>query len=171
MLWAMDDGRVSRLIPLPSAEATARIPAARRLTHGLRLAAATGLGIDAFVHATSAGQYDGPVGGFITAGNLFRAEAVVAILLAVLLLIHPTRLTWLAVLVVAASALGAVVLYRYVDVGPIGPLPDLYEPTWQVPGKLASAYAEGGALVLSALALWRSQVVSSGPARFFGRRG
>lgn len=168
----MDEGRVSRLIPLPSAEApTARIAAARRLTHGLRLAAATGLCIDAFVHATSAGQYDSPVGGFITAGNLFRAEAVVSVLLAVLLLIYPTRLTWLAVLVVAASALGAVVLYRYIDVGPIGPLPDLYEPTWQVPGKLASAYAEGGALVLSVLALSRSHMVSSAPARFFGRRG
>jgi hypothetical protein len=32
----------------------------------------------------------------------------------------------------------AAVLYRYVDVGSLGPLPDLYENTWQVPGKLLS---------------------------------
>jgi len=44
-----------------------------------------------------------------------------------------------------------VLLYRYVDVGTIGPLPNMYEPTWQVPGKPLSAYAEGGAAVLSAL--------------------
>ncbi len=42
-------------------------------------------------------------------------------------------------------------LYRYVDVGTIGPLPNIYEPTWEVPGKALSAYAEGGAAVLSAL--------------------
>jgi hypothetical protein len=54
---------------------------------------------------------------------------------------------------VATSALAAVVLYRYVDVGSIGPIPNLYEPTWHVPGKLPSAYAEGIAVVLSAAAI------------------
>jgi len=44
-----------------------------------------------------------------------------------------------------------VLLYRYVDVETIGPLPDMYEPTWEVPGKPLSAYPEGGAAVLSAL--------------------
>ena len=38
-------------------------------------------------------------------------------------------------------------LYRYVDVGSLGPLPDMYENTWQVPGKLLSAYAEAAAVV------------------------
>ena len=56
-----------------------------------------------------------------------------------------------AAFLVAASALAAVVLYRYVDVGAIGPFPNLYEPTWQVPGKLTSAYAEGIAVLLSAV--------------------
>ncbi len=42
-------------------------------------------------------------------------------------------------------------LYRYVDVETIGPLPNMYEPTWEVPGKPLSASAEGGAAVLSAL--------------------
>jgi hypothetical protein len=54
---------------------------------------------------------------------------------------------------VGASALAAVLLYRYVDLGPLGPLPDMYENTWQVPGKLLSAYAEGAAVVLAGLGL------------------
>ena len=158
----MDDSQGSRLIPLPSAEVpTAGVAVARRLRYGLQLAVAMGFGIDAFVHATSAGLYDSPAGGLVTEGNLFRAEAAAGLLLAVLVLVHPTRLTWMAAVVVAASALGAVVLYRYIDLGPIGPLPDLYEPTWRVSGKLASAYAEGGAVVLSALALARERM----PAR------
>jgi hypothetical protein len=40
-----------------------------------------------------------------------------------------------------------------VDVGVLGPLPDMYENTWQVPGKLLSAYAEAAAVVLAALGL------------------
>jgi hypothetical protein len=54
---------------------------------------------------------------------------------------------------VALAALVAVLLYRYVDLGPLGPLPDMYENTWQVPGKLLSAYAEGAAVVLAGLGL------------------
>jgi hypothetical protein len=46
-----------------------------------------------------------------------------------------------------------VLLYRYVDLGALGPLPDLYENTWQVPGKLLSAYAEAAAVVLAGLGL------------------
>ena len=44
-------------------------------------------------------------------------------------------------------------LYRYADVGSLGPLPDMYENSWQVPGKLLSAYAEGAAVVLAGLGL------------------
>jgi hypothetical protein len=40
---------------------------------------------------------------------------------------HPTR--------TPARAL----LYTYVDVGSLGPLPNMYEPTWALPGKRASA--------------------------------
>jgi hypothetical protein len=53
----------------------------------------------------------------------------------------------------SALALGAVLLYRYVDVGSLGPLPDMYEDTWQVPGKLLSAYAEGAAVLLAGVGL------------------
>jgi hypothetical protein len=50
---------------------------------------------------------------------------------------------------VAGSAAGAVVLYTYVDVGTLGPLPDMYEPTWALPGKRLSGAAEIAATVLA----------------------
>ena len=53
----------------------------------------------------------------------------------------------------AASALAAVLLYGYVDVGTIGPPPDMHEPTWQVPGKLLSRYAEAAAAVGATIGL------------------
>jgi hypothetical protein len=40
-----------------------------------------------------------------------------------------------------------------VDVGALGPVPDMYEDTWQVPGKLLSAYAEGATVILAGLGL------------------
>jgi len=122
-------------------------------SYALRVLVATAFGIDAFVHATNASIYDSPHGGLVTEGSLFRAEAAVAGLVALLILVRASRSTWALGLGVAASALGAVVLYRYVDVGAIGPIPDLYEPTWHVPGKLLSAYAEGAAVLVSVVGL------------------
>ena len=118
----------------------------------LRIATATALGIDAVVHWQNASAYDA-VRGSISQGQLFRAEAALAVVVGLLVLVRPRPSSWLAALLVAASALGAVLLYRYVDVGALGPLPDLYENTWQVPGKLLSAWAEAAALVLAALGL------------------
>jgi hypothetical protein len=70
-----------------------------------------------------------------------------------LVLVRPRPSSWLVGLLAGASALAAVLLYRYVDVGSLGPLPDMYENTWQVPGKLLSAYAEAAAVVLAGLGL------------------
>jgi hypothetical protein len=89
----------------------------------------------------------------ISQGALFRAEAAVAVAVGLLVLVRPRPSGWLAALAVAVSALAAVLLYRYVDVGALGPLPDMYEDTWQVPGKLLSAWAEGTAVVLAGLGL------------------
>jgi hypothetical protein len=122
-------------------------------SYALRALVAAAFVIDSFVHATNASIYDPPHGGLVTEGNLFRAEAVVAGLVALLLLIRASRLTWALAFGVAASALGAVVLYRYVDVGAVGPIPDLYEPTWHIPGKLLSAYAEAAAVLVSFVGL------------------
>jgi len=139
----------------PAGPSTRRAhPRVRNLV--LRLATAAMLGLDAYVHVHDAGFYGAPRGGGISQSTLFQLEAVAAGIAAVVLIIGwrvtlGRRPDWLGAFFVAASALGAVLLYRYVDVGTIGPLPDMYEPTWEVPGKSLSAYAEGGAAVLSAL--------------------
>jgi hypothetical protein len=118
----------------------------------LRVATAAALGVDAVVHWQNAPAYDA-VGTTITQGMLFRAEAIVAVVAGLLVLVRPRPSSWVAAMLVAASALVAVLLYRYVDLGTLGPLPDMYENTWQVPGKLVSAYAEAAAVVLAALGL------------------
>jgi hypothetical protein len=118
----------------------------------LRVGTAAALGIDAAVHWQNASAYDA-VTATIGQGELFRAEAVLAVAVGLLVLLWPRRGSWVAAFGVGASALAAVLLYRYVDVGSFGPLPDMYENTWQVPGKLLSAYAEGTAVVLAGLRL------------------
>jgi hypothetical protein len=118
----------------------------------LRVATATVLGIDALVHWQNASAYDA-VRARISQGDLFRVEAAVAVVVGLLVLVRPRPSSWLAALLAGASGLAAVLLYRYVDVGSLGPLPDMYENTWQVPGKLLSAYAEAAAVVLAGLGL------------------
>jgi hypothetical protein len=118
----------------------------------LPVATATALGIVALVHWQNASAYDA-VTASISQGELFRVEAALAVAVGLLVLVRPRPSSWLAALAVAASALAAVLLYRYVDVGALGPLPDMYENTWQVPGKLLSAYAEAAAIGLAGLGL------------------
>jgi hypothetical protein len=129
--------------------AGARFPIA---SWALRVGTAAALGVDAAVHWRNAPAYDA-IGTTLTQGELFRAEAVLAVAVGLLVLIRPRRSSWVAASLVGASALAAVLLYRYVDVGSLGPLPDMYENTWQVPGKLQSAWAEGAAVVLAGLGL------------------
>ncbi|HEV2634189.1 MAG TPA: hypothetical protein VGX23_03520 [Actinocrinis sp.] len=116
----------------------------------LRVLTAIGLGVDAYVHADLAGQFDGNTGsGGLSQGNLFRIEAAVASLAALLILVHGRRLAAAFALVVAASALAAVLVTRYYDIGAIGPLPDMYDPAWYTE-KTVSAIAEAFAVVTSA---------------------
>jgi len=132
-----------------------------------RVATAAALAVDAAVHARNASAYDA-VGATVTQGLLFRVEAGVAVVVALLVLVWPRPVSWISALLVGASALAAVLLYRYVDVGPLGPLPDMYENTWQVPGKPLSACAEGVVVVLAALVLlghvrWTLSVLTRTP--------
>ena len=117
------------------------------------LAAATAvlLAIDAYVHLHDAHFYDSAASSSISEGNLFRVQAIVAVVVAVALLVRPHPVVWAVAVLVAASAVGAVLLYTYVDVGALGPLPDLYEPTWVPAGKLASAVAEGLGTLLAVI--------------------
>jgi hypothetical protein len=104
-----------------------------------------GLGVDAYVHLHLASTFD-PIRATVSQGQLFRVEGVAAIVAGVLLLARPNRLTAAVAAVVAGGGLAAVVLYAVVDVGAIGPLPDMYDPAWSAM-KTWSAIAEGAATI------------------------
>jgi hypothetical protein len=114
----------------------------------LRLAVFAGLGVDAYVHLKLAG--DAGHTGTITASTLFWVQGVVAAVVAILVLLRPRPVPYLIAFLVAASALGAVLLYRYVDVGTLGPLPEMYEPVWYA-DKVTAAVAEAVATVAAAI--------------------
>jgi len=111
------------------------------------------LGVDAYVHLNDASQYDQFRSSVMSEGTLFRIQGVVAIVVALAVLIWPRVLTWIISLLVAGSAAAAVTLYTYVDVGQLGPLPNLYENTWHAPGKVPSAVAETLAFLISIVGL------------------
>lgn len=141
---------VSRPPAIHATTARAGVSAGERL---LAVITAALLGVDAFVHLRYAANYDGFKSSVMSEGTLFRIQAVVAIVVAVLLLIWPRVITWLLSLLVAGSAVIAVTLYTYVDVGQLGPLPNLYENTWQPAGKVPSAVAEAAAALISIVGL------------------
>lgn len=125
-----------------------RTPSALRWT--LIVITAVGLLVDAVVHFHLAGSYSGVRTNFVSEGTLFRIEATVATLAAAALLIRPRRYTAAVAFVVAAGGTLAVVITRYVNMGAVGPLPDMYDPAWYAE-KTVSAVAEGIAAVAALL--------------------
>lgn len=117
----------------------------------LRLAAAGCLGVDAYVHAHLAPIYAG-IHAAISQATLFRIEASLAGLAALAVLVSGRRSVRLFAFLIAAGGLAAVLLYRYVNVGQLGPLPNMYEPTWFTE-KTLSAFVEGAAAFLMAISL------------------
>ena len=110
-----------------------------------RLIAVAGLSIDAYVHLDLASAYaeaQAPV----NEGTLFRAEAVLALLTGLALIMSARRLPFVLGLAVSASALTVMLVSRYVDLGPLGPFPDLYDPVW-FPEKLWAAGGEAAAVI------------------------
>jgi hypothetical protein len=116
------------------------------------LVAAAGLAFDAYVHLDLADTYDAAHTSVLSQGDLFRVEAGLAILAILGILLRPRRYTAAFAFVVAAGGFGAVLLYRYVDVGAIGPIPSMYEPIWY-PEKTQSAWAEAIAAVAALILL------------------
>jgi hypothetical protein len=110
----------------------------------LRLIVAAGLAADAIVHWKFAPDMAFVQGGSIDGDLLFRVQAAVAGVVAVIVLTYATRWAYALAFLVAAGAAGAVVLYYYVDVGALGPLPDMHEPVWYLE-KTISLAGEGGA--------------------------
>ena len=118
----------------------------------LRVVAVAGLGYSAYVHLHLAHLYT-TLGDTVTMADLFRVQGVVAIVVAAWLLGTGMRLAWWAAALVGLASFAAVMTYRYVDVGAIGPLPNMYDASWRPsPDKFASAVAE--AVVVVAFAAW-----------------
>jgi hypothetical protein len=116
-----------------------------------RLAAAAALAVDASVHAHLAPMYDTNTAA-VGQGTLFRLEAALAGLAALLVLFFRNRLFRVYAFLVAAGGLAAVLVYRYIDLGAFGPFPDMYEPLWYTE-KVVSAVAQGVATVATAALL------------------
>ena len=128
----------------------------------LRLLVAACLLVDAIVHLRLSSGYQLAQPAGIGQGNLFRIEAVVAVLTAVYALLRGSRASFLVAAGVSLSAFAAVLLYRYVQVPALGPIPSMYEPIWFFQ-KTLSAVAEGmgGLLALLGAATSRSTVAES----------
>jgi hypothetical protein len=111
-----------------------------------------GLAVDAYVHLHLASAFKNNKTSTLSEADLFRAEAIAAIVAALALLLRPRRVTAALAFLVAAAGTVAVVVYRYVDVGSFGPFPNMYDPYWAPAEKTLSAVAEAVA-ALAALAL------------------
>lgn len=119
----------------------------RALRIALLIITAAALVVNAIIHFRLAGPFDAITGTLVSQGVLFRIQAVVNIVAALLLLIVRTR--WAAALaaLVAAGGLALVVTTALVplDLTAIG-LPFLFEPIWYA-DKVISAAAQALALV------------------------
>lgn len=125
----------------------------------LTLVAAAGLAVDAYVHWHLAPGFDSLTGSgspHISQGQLFRVEGASALIALLLLLITRSRFAAAVAFLVTAGGLAAVLLYAYVDVGGLGPLPDMYDPTWYAE-KTISAIAEALAALAALGLLLRSR--------------
>ncbi|POH56778.1 hypothetical protein [Arthrobacter glacialis] len=137
----------------------------------LRVGVAAGLVVSAVIHVQLAPGYQQGAPGGLGQGTLFLIQAGAAVLASVFVLVTGSRTAFAAAAVVALSSLVAVILYRYVQVPAIGPLPSMYEPVWYA-AKVISAVAEAvaGALAVAGYALLRKNQSGSGTATR-GRRG
>ncbi|MCO4253584.1 hypothetical protein [Pseudarthrobacter raffinosi] len=131
----------------------------------LRVGVAAGLVVSAVIHVQLAPGYQQAAPGGIGQGTLFLVQAGAAVLAAVFVLVTGSRAAFASAAVVALSSLAAVILYRYVQVPAIGPLPSMYEPVWYA-AKVVSAVAEAvaGALAVAGYALLHKNQSGSGTA-------
>src|SRR5512139_1334167 len=114
----------------------------------LRLLVAAGLAADAIVHWRFAPDMTPSknVSGVIPGDDLFRLEAIVAVVAGLLVLVWARRWTYAVAFLVAASAVGALLLYYFVDVGRLGPIPAMHDASWYA-DKTISLVGEGIAAI------------------------
>lgn len=131
----------------------------------VRAVVVAALVVDAVIHLRLAPDMQLAAPGGIGGGWLFRIQAGAALLAALYLLLRPSRPAYLLAGLVALTALGPVLLYTYVNVPTIGPIPSMYDPFWTT-SKVVSAVAEGVGVLLAGVGVW----LTSRPVRD-GRRG
>jgi hypothetical protein len=125
-----------------------------------RLIAIAGLSVDAYVHLDLASTYsEAQVP--INEGIMFRAEAALALLTALAVIMSGRRLPLALGFAVSASALTLMLISRYVDVGPLGLFPNPYDPVWY-PEKLWAADGEAAASIASAAGILLVSISASG---------
>ncbi len=122
----------------------------------VRAVVVLGLAVDAFVHLRMAPAMDVAAPGGIGGGNLFRIQGVAAGVVALLLLLTGRWWAYAVALLVALSALGPVLLYHFVNVPALGPVPSMYDPLWS-PQKVVTIVGEAlaAAFALRGLMLTR----------------
>jgi hypothetical protein len=124
---------------------------------GLAVVAAAGLVVDAYTHLHLAHLYVFNRTSTVNEAVLFRVEAGIAIAAAVWVLVRPAALSAGFAVLVAAGGAALLLVYRYVNVGKIGPIPNMYDPewftekNWSLAGELVATAAAlmllGGALI------------------------
>lgn len=133
------------------------IPASPALTPRLaavtaRLLPALALVVSAYIHLNLASRYAPVATSVLSQQDLFLAQGAAAIAVALVLLAWPRRVVLLAAAGVGAASLAAILTYRYVNIGALGPIPNMYEPVWYAE-KTLSAFADGFAALFAVLAL------------------
>ena len=137
----------------------------RRAAIALRFVTAAGLVVNTIMHLKMTNEYD-LMGDQITMGMLFRAETIGALFAAILVLLSSRWFAAMTAAVVAGSAVVALLISVYWDIGPIGPFPDVYEPIWFTQ-KVIALIAESASL-LTALLLMAVALHARTPTRSVG---
>lgn len=113
----------------------------RTLRIVLRVITAGALAGSGYLHLHLASRYAPIRTSTLSQQDLFVVQAVLAFVVAALLLLWGRLPAVIAALLLGAATLAAIVTYRYVNVGTIGPLPDMYEPIWYTQ-KTATVYLD-----------------------------
>lgn len=119
------------------------------LAWAIRLLTVAALAVNAVVHLHLAGQYQLGQSAGVGTGTMFRIAAGFASVAAVLVLVRAARSSYAIAFLVSAGTL-AVLVYRYVDVPQLGPIPAMHEPIWFLEKSL-SAVAESIGTVSAAI--------------------
>jgi hypothetical protein len=128
----------------------------------LRGITAAGLLVDAVLHLQLASNYQLAAPGGIGQGNLFRIEAVLAVLALLLVLLLGSRTAYAGAFLIAGGGLVALLVYRYYQLPSFGPVPSMYEPVWFFKKSLiAVAEAVAAAAALAGFLLAGQSVRSS----------